>query len=106
MKGHNAAEFQQLVWEHYDRYGRHDLPWRLPEVDGSFDPYKIMVSEIMLQQTQVSRVIPKYLNFIEQFPDVQTLARAEHGAVLRAWQGLGYNRRAKVSLAGGTNDYA
>lgn len=54
-----------------------------------------MVSEIMLQQTQVNRVIPKYLAFLEQFPTVTALAKAEQGDVLRAWQGLGYNRRAR-----------
>jgi A/G-specific adenine glycosylase len=54
-----------------------------------------MVSELMLQQTQVARVIPKYLAFLQQFPDAHTLARSPLGDVLRAWQGLGYNRRAK-----------
>lgn len=67
----------------------------MPAADGRFDPYKIMVSEIMLQQTQVSRVVPKYLAFLEQFPTLEVLARAEQGVVLKAWQGLGYNRRAK-----------
>lgn len=88
-------EFQQTVWKYYDQHERHELPWRQPEIDGSFDPYKIMVSEIMLQQTQVNRVIPKYLAFLGQFPTVQALAKSELGEVLRAWQGLGYNRRAK-----------
>ncbi len=88
-------QFQDEVWRYYDLHGRHELPWRLPEADGSFDPYKIMVSELMLQQTQVSRVIPKYLQFLELFPTVQVLARASLGDVLMAWQGLGYNRRAK-----------
>lgn len=83
------------VWEYYRDNGRHDLPWRLPDSDGSFDPYKIMVSEIMLQQTQVPRVAPKYISFTHQFKDVQVLANVELGDVLRAWQGLGYNRRAK-----------
>lgn len=95
MMDEKVIEFQKVVWEYYDLEGRGGLPWRVPEADGSFDPYKIMVSEIMLQQTQVNRVIPKYLAFIEQFPDVAALARAEQGEVLRAWQGLGYNRRAK-----------
>lgn len=63
--------------------------------DGQFDPYKIMVSELMLQQTQVARVIPKYHAFLAEFPTISVLAQAELGAVLRAWQGLGYNRRAK-----------
>lgn len=76
-------------------YGRHDLPWRLPEADGAFDPYKIVVSELMLQQTQVPRVIPKFAQFLTHFPSVQDLANAELADVLTAWQGLGYNRRAK-----------
>lgn len=79
----------------YDRHGRHELPWRQPEADGTFDPYKIWVSELMLQQTQVNRVIPKYEAFLRQFPDVSTLATANLGEVLVAWQGLGYNRRAQ-----------
>lgn len=88
-------KFQLAVWAYYDAHGRHDLPWRQPEPDGRFDPYKIMVSEIMLQQTQVARVMPKYLQFTQQFPALSSLAQAELGDVLRAWQGLGYNRRAK-----------
>lgn len=88
-------EFYERLWGYYEAQGRHDLPWRQPEQDGTFDPYKIMVSEIMLQQTQVNRVIPKYHNFLEKFPNVQALAQAKLGDVLREWQGLGYNRRAK-----------
>jgi A/G-specific adenine glycosylase len=88
-------QFQQTVWQHYDQHARHDLPWRQPEADGSFNPYKVVVSELMLQQTQVNRVIPKYLEFLERFPTVQDLAKASLGNVLIAWQGLGYNRRAK-----------
>ncbi len=71
------------------------MPWRLPEADGHFDPYKILVSEIMLQQTQVHRVIPKFQTFIERFPTYQDLAAAGLADVLVAWSGLGYNRRAK-----------
>lgn len=66
-----------------------DLPWRKTR-----DPYKIMVSEIMLQQTQVDRVLPKYLAFLEQFPTLEVLANAPTSEVIRAWAGLGYNRRA------------
>lgn len=87
--------FHKLVWDYYDRHGRHDLPWRVPEADGAFDPYKVLVSELMLQQTQVPRVIPKYHEFLAKFPDVKTLAQASLGEVLVAWSGLGYNRRAK-----------
>jgi A/G-specific adenine glycosylase len=88
-------EFQTEVWDYYHEYGRANLPWRRPEADGNFSAYKIIVSELMLQQTQVGRVIPKYQAFLERFPDVQSLAKAEQGDVLRAWSGLGYNRRAK-----------
>lgn len=87
--------FRGTVLAYYKAHGRHDLPWRLPEPDGSFDPYKILVSEIMLQQTQVPRVLPKYSTFLGQFPTIAALARAPLGEVLVAWQGLGYNRRAK-----------
>lgn len=89
------ATFLEILWGYYREHGRHELPWRLPEADGSIDPYKILVSELMLQQTQVPRVIPKYHEFLRQFPDVVSLADAELGEALRAWQGLGYNRRAK-----------
>ena len=83
------------ILAHYREYGRHDLPWRMSEADGSFDPYKILVSEMMLQQTQVPRVVPKYAAFLRQFPTIAILADAPLGSVLAAWQGLGYNRRAK-----------
>lgn len=99
------TNFQDAVWAYYAASGRRDLPWRQPEsesepgpgADGKewFDPYKILVSELMLQQTQVSRVVPKYYEFLERFPTVQALAAATLGEVLVAWQGLGYNRRAK-----------
>jgi A/G-specific adenine glycosylase len=90
-----VAEFIETVWAYYRAQGRHELPWRRPEPDNSFDPYRILVSEFMLQQTQVSRVIPKFEAFVRQFPTIPTLAKSELGDVLRAWQGLGYNRRAK-----------
>jgi A/G-specific adenine glycosylase len=67
---------------------RREMPWRHIE-----DPYKILVSEIMLQQTQVERVIPKFLAFTEAFPTVFDLARVTPAEVLGQWQGLGYNRR-------------
>jgi A/G-specific adenine glycosylase len=69
-----------------------DLPWRRTR-----DPYAILVSEVMLQQTQVERVVPRYLAWLERWPRVETLAAAPRADVIRAWQGLGYNRRA-VSL--------
>lgn len=89
------TEFQDIVWDYYRTNGRHDLPWRSPALTAQFNPYNIMVSELMLQQTQVVRVIPKYLAFIEKFPTVASLAAADLGEVLRLWSGLGYNRRAK-----------
>lgn len=79
--------FKKTVWNYYKKYGR-QLPWR-----ETADPYHIVVSEIMLQQTQVDRVVPKYQNFIARFPDWKSLARATKAQVLREWQGLGYNRR-------------
>jgi A/G-specific adenine glycosylase len=91
----STKAFRTLVYDYYKQHGRHDMPWRLPETDGSFDPYKILVSEIMLQQTQVSRVIPKYDAFIEQYPTILQLAQSPLRAVLQQWVGLGYNRRAQ-----------
>jgi A/G-specific adenine glycosylase len=88
-------DFQETVWDYYRLSGRHDLPWRQPAKDGHFDPYAIVVSELMLQQTQVSRVIPKFEAFMAQFPSVGDLAAAPLADVLVAWSGLGYNRRAK-----------
>ncbi len=79
---------QQLVYRYYAEH-RRDLPWR----DGT-DPYRVLVSEVMLQQTQVDRVIPKFTAFMQQFPDPQSLAVAPVAQLLAAWQGLGYNRRA------------
>lgn len=95
MTGTERKRFQQVVMAYYHSHGRHELPWRLPEADGSFDPYKILVSELMLQQTQVPRVISKFQGFMARFPSLQALARATLGDVLTAWSGLGYNRRAK-----------
>jgi len=66
-----------------------ELPWR-----GTNDPYAILVSEVMLQQTQVDRVVPRYLAWLERWPTVEALAAAPAADVIRAWQGLGYNRRA------------
>jgi A/G-specific adenine glycosylase len=95
MHGARVAEFQHTVWAYYATHGRHDLPWRLAGPDGTFDPYRILVSEIMLQQTQVPRVLPKFLAFTTQYPTFAALAAPPIGDVLKAWSGLGYNRRAK-----------
>ena len=81
--------FRKIIKSYYRKEGRHSLPWRLTD-----DPYCILVSEIMLQQTQVDRVIDKYNAFITRFPNFRTLSRASLRSVLKAWQGLGYNRRA------------
>lgn len=85
------ASFRRRVWAHYRSYGRHHLPWRR-----THDPYKILVSEVMLQQTQVERVIAYYQEWMNQFPTVSALAAAPLSSALRLWQGLGYNRRAKA----------
>jgi A/G-specific adenine glycosylase len=84
------ATFRALIWKHYRTYGRHTLPWRITS-----DPYRILVSEVMLQQTQVERVVPYYRAWLKKFPTLRTLAEAPLSQVLAAWQGLGYNRRAK-----------
>lgn len=88
------SEFQKIVWDYFQAH-RRDLPWRVPEPGGLFDPYKIMVSEVMLQQTQVSRVIPKYQEFLAVFPNLEVLSKASLASVIKTWSGLGYNRRAK-----------
>jgi A/G-specific adenine glycosylase len=87
-------EFVKTVWGYYGQHGR-TMPWREPEPDGCFDPYKILVSEMMLQQTQVERVAPKFKAFIKQFPNLEVLAQATLYEVIELWSGLGYNRRAK-----------
>lgn len=85
------AIFSEVVWRYYRKASRDDLPWRQ-----TTDPYRIVVSEIMLQQTQVSRVLDKYKLFIQRFPSTEQLSEASLGEVLALWQGLGYNRRAKM----------
>ncbi|MBN2224739.1 MAG: A/G-specific adenine glycosylase [Deltaproteobacteria bacterium] len=84
----DRAAFRKVVITHYRKHGR-DLPWRQTD-----DPYKILVSELMLQQTQVGRVIEKFTPFIERFADFAALAAAPLIEVLSHWKGLGYNRRA------------
>src|SRR5947208_15751805 len=75
---------------------RRDLPWRL-----SCDPYRVWISEIMLQQTRVAAVIEHYHEFLRRFPTVQKLASAREASVLAAWSGLGYYRRARMLHAAG-----
>lgn len=80
--------FQKKVYDHYHK-NRRDFPWRK-----GITPYKIVVSEIMLQQTQAPRVVEKFKFFIKTFPNFESLARAPFKDILKVWQGLGYNRRA------------
>jgi A/G-specific adenine glycosylase len=88
IDGIRKAEFQAIVYDHYRSHGR-QMPWRETN-----DPYHILVSEIMLQQTQVSRVTEKFKEFVSAFPDIPSLDRASFQEVISLWQGLGYNRRA------------
>lgn len=85
----NDHDFKEYVWQKGRELYR-SMPWR-----EDTRPYYVLVSELMLQQTQVDRVVPKFEAFIAAFPDVQALADASLGEVLQLWSGLGYNRRAK-----------
>jgi len=80
--------FRKIIYAHYRDHFR-EMPWRRTR-----DPYRVLVSEIMLQQTQVERVLQKYPEFIRAFPDFAALSKAPLSKVLRVWQGMGYNRRA------------
>lgn len=80
--------FKKTIWHHYRKHGR-VFPWRQTR-----NPYRILVSEIMLQQTQTARVLPKYVLFLKRFPDFFALAKTPNVELLNTWQGLGYNRRA------------
>ncbi len=82
-----ALQTRLLAWY---AENRRDLPWRRTD-----DPYAVLVSEIMLQQTQVPRVAPRFLEWLDVWPDLESLAAAPLGDVLRRWQGLGYNNRAR-----------
>lgn len=82
-------EFKEIIWQKAHELYR-EMPWRQ-----NTDPYFVLVSELMLQQTQVDRVIPKFEQFINRFPTVNDLAQASLAEVLQLWSGLGYNRRAK-----------
>jgi len=85
----SPATFRRRVLSWYRGSGR-DLPWRHTR-----DPYRVLVSEVMLQQTQVTRVLPAYRRFLDRFPTLRALSRAPLGDVLSEWSGLGYNRRAR-----------
>lgn len=95
-------QFQATVRGFYRQHAR-AMPWRQAGHDGRYDAYAVLVSEVMLQQTQVARVIPKYEQFMKRFPNISSLATADLGDVLTVWSGLGYNRRAKyLHKAAGT----
>lgn len=83
-----VSAFRRIIYSHFRKSGR-KFPWR-----DTFDPYRIFVSEVMLQQTPVERVKIKYEGFLARFPDFHTLANAPLRDILEEWQGLGYNRRA------------
>ena len=88
--GKDLAAFRRALLRWYDKH-RRDLPWRKTR-----DPYGIWLSEIMLQQTRVAAVLDHYRIFLERFPSVEALAAAPEDAVLAAWSGLGYYRRARM----------
>lgn len=97
MKEQNRStrvkQFRETVWAYYSQ-NRRSLPWR-EGIDEQDFGYKVLVSEFMLQQTQVPRVVPKFEEFMRTYPTLSSLSAASLADVLRAWQGLGYNRRAK-----------
>lgn len=88
MKAISTFSHSLLAW--FDQHGRHDLPWQIDRT-----PYRVWVSEIMLQQTQVTTVIPYFTRFMERFPTVEQLANANLDEVLHLWTGLGYYARAR-----------
>src|SRR5260370_15774500 len=82
--------FSQTILKWFNKHGRKDLPWQK-----DISPYRVWISEIMLQQTQVNTVIPYYEKFMKRFPDVKSLAKAPEDQVLHLWTGLGYYARAR-----------
>ena len=89
----HRADFARKLVQWQRRHGRHGLPWQ-----GTRDPYRIWLSEIMLQQTQVAAVVPYYERFLARFPDMAALAAASEDEVLRLWSGLGYYARGRNLL--------
>src|SRR5579862_9206592 len=89
-KHFESKEFQRRLFAWYEMH-RRDLPWR-----ENRDPYRIWISEIMLQQTRVAAVIDHYHIFLQRFPTIEKLAAAREASVLAAWSGLGYYRRARM----------
>jgi A/G-specific adenine glycosylase len=94
MSSVRYSKFQRHILDWYRKNNRDYLPWRFTKKK-PVSPYEIFVSEIMLQQTQVGRVLEKYPKFLKAFPTIQHLARAPLPKLLRVWQGMGYNRRAR-----------
>lgn len=90
MKAIQKHRFQKRMLTWFDQHGRKDLPWQHNKT-----PYRVWVSEIMLQQTQVTTVIPYFSKFMEHFPDIESLAKAKEDEVLHLWTGLGYYSRAR-----------
>ncbi len=88
MQSQSVAHVRAFIWQYYRQHKR-SLSWRT-----RISPYRVFISEVMLQQTQVSRIKEAFPAFLKQFPTFPSLAAAKPSAVLRAWQGLGYNRRA------------
>jgi A/G-specific adenine glycosylase len=86
----SSTQFSQLLLAWYDQHGRDELPWRK-----KISPYRVWLSEIMLQQTQVKTVLPYFQTFIQHFPNITTLANAKEDEVLQLWSGLGYYSRAR-----------
>jgi A/G-specific adenine glycosylase len=89
LSDEQVRQFRDVVWNYYHAHAR-SMPWRSDP-----SPYHVLVSELMLQQTQVGRALPKYEQFIQRFPTIQLLAEAPLADVLGVWSGLGYNRRTK-----------
>ena len=86
-----ASRFQKIILTWFDQHGRKHLPWQQNKT-----PYRVWISEIMLQQTQVQTVIHYFERFMQQFPDLQALAHAHEDQVLHLWAGLGYYSRARM----------
>ncbi len=89
LTSYTVRKFRTLVYSFYRKHARDDLPWRNTD-----NPYEILVSEIMLQQTQIERVLHKYPLFLSKYPDFPSLARVRLRSLYKVWQGMGYNRRA------------
>ncbi|MEL0173075.1 MAG: A/G-specific adenine glycosylase, partial [Gammaproteobacteria bacterium] len=81
-----TSKFSENILKWYKVHGRKDLPWKVN------DPYKIWISEIMLQQTQVSTVIPYYKKFVKKYPSLESLSKANYDDLMLLWSGLGYYR--------------